>query len=63
MTSKLLPLVGPVLLLDYFEYRGSEDERFTRAPLAVQTAGYTAVIMLFLMIGQYDGSSFIYFQF
>jgi D-alanyl-lipoteichoic acid acyltransferase DltB (MBOAT superfamily) len=63
MTSKLLPLVGPVLLLDYFEYRGNEDERFTRAPLAVQTAGYTAVIMLFLMIGQYDGSSFIYFQF
>jgi hypothetical protein len=50
-------------LLDYLEYRAGEDERFTRAPLLAQTAGYTAVIMLFLMIGQYDGSSFIYFQF
>jgi D-alanyl-lipoteichoic acid acyltransferase DltB (MBOAT superfamily) len=63
MTAKLVSLAGPVLLLDYVEYRGNEEERFIRSPLLAQTAGYTAVIMLFLILGSYDGSSFIYFQF
>jgi D-alanyl-lipoteichoic acid acyltransferase DltB (MBOAT superfamily) len=63
MAGKFLLLASPVILLDYFEYRRREDELVVRLPAVVQTAAYAGAMMLFLMLGQYGGGAFIYFQF
>jgi hypothetical protein len=61
--AKFLLLTAPVILLDYLEYRKDAEELATQSPLVVQMAVYAAALLLFLMIGQYDGASFIYCQF
>ncbi len=63
MGTKLLALTGPFIVLDFWEYRRDKVDSFVRAPLLVQTAAYSAGFLLFLMVGEYDAASFIYFQF
>ena len=62
--AKLLFFAWPVLLLDYIQFRARDDEpALMRYPLALQAAGYAGLIIMFVMFGQYEGASFIYFQF
>jgi D-alanyl-lipoteichoic acid acyltransferase DltB (MBOAT superfamily) len=62
--AKLLFFAWPVLLLDYIQFRARDDEpALMRFPLAAQAVGYTGLLIMFVMLGQYEGASFIYFQF
>jgi len=62
--AKLLFFAWPVLLLDYIQFRARDDEpALMRYPLALQSVGYAGLIIMFVMFGQYEGASFIYFQF
>lgn len=60
---KFAVLAGPIILLDYFEYRTDRQELPTYAPVWVQSAVYTVAMVSFLVIGAFNGVSFIYFQF
>ncbi len=54
----------PVVLIDYLNYRWRDDEPvITRAPVLVQAAAYGGLFVMFLVLGSYEGASFIYFQF
>jgi alginate O-acetyltransferase complex protein AlgI len=61
---KLIFYVWPVVLLDYLAFRSDSDEPWLlSAPVALQTACYTGLFFLFVVLGRYEGASFIYFQF
>jgi alginate O-acetyltransferase complex protein AlgI len=62
--AKLIFFAWPVVLLDYIQFRARDDEpALMRFPLALQAAGYAGLFIMFVMFGQYEGASFIYFQF
>ncbi len=62
--ARLLFFAWPVILLDFLQYRSrGTDPVITRAPMAVQAVAYSGIVCLFLILGSYDGASFIYFQF
>ena len=50
--------------LDYLAFRSDSDEPWLLgAPVAMQAACYTGLFFLFVVLGRYEGASFIYFQF
>ena len=54
----------PVVLLDYLRFRGGYPETaLLRAPMAVQALTYAGFMLMFFVMGRYEGASFIYFQF
>ena len=62
--ARLLFFAWPVILLDFLQYRSrGTDPVITRAPMAVQAVAYSGIVCLFLILGSYEGASFIYFQF
>jgi alginate O-acetyltransferase complex protein AlgI len=62
--ARLAFYAWPVVLIDYLNYRWRDDEpAITRAPLLVQAAAYSGLFLMFLVLGSYEGASFIYFQF
>lgn len=61
--TKFAVLAGPIILLDYYEYRADRQELPTYAPVWAQSVAYTAAIASFVVMGAFDGTSFIYFQF
>jgi len=62
--AKLAFFAWPVVLLDYIQFRARDDEpALMRFPSALQAMGYAGLIIMFIMFGQYEGASFIYFQF
>jgi D-alanyl-lipoteichoic acid acyltransferase DltB (MBOAT superfamily) len=61
---KLVFFVWPVVLLDYLAFRSDGEEPWPlRASVALQTTCYASLIFLFVVLGRYEGASFIYFQF
>lgn len=61
---KLSAFIWPVILIDYMQFHFKDDEpAFIRVPLFAQTCGYVFLILMFLIMGMYEGTSFIYFQF
>jgi alginate O-acetyltransferase complex protein AlgI len=62
--TRLLFFAWPVLVLDYFQFRSGRDESILlRAPMATQACAIAGLLLLFIVLGQYEGASFIYFQF
>jgi alginate O-acetyltransferase complex protein AlgI len=61
--AKLLYYAWPLFLMEAFQYTSGDSRVLMRAPVAVQSACYAAMAVLFLILGQYSGTSFIYFQF
>jgi hypothetical protein len=62
--AKLVFFAWPVLLLDYLKYRGGHEQPILlRAPMAVQAFAYAGILIMFIILGRYEGASFIYFQF
>jgi len=54
----------PVVLLDYLRFRGGyEETALLRAPMVVQALTYAGLLLMFVVMGRYEGASFIYFQF
>jgi hypothetical protein len=63
MAAQLMLLAGPVLLIDWMEFRGNGEELVTQLPVFGQAVAYATALVMFFTIGEYDGASFIYFQF
>lgn len=62
--AKLAFYAWPLVLWDYFQFRSKDDEPLiTRVGIGWQAACYTALLLMFIVLGQYEGASFIYFQF
>lgn len=63
-TAKLLFYAWPLLVWDYLQFRTRDDEPLiTRARVGWQAACYSVLLLMFIILGQYEGASFIYFQF
>ncbi len=62
--ARLLFFAWPILLLDYFKFRWNDAEPvITRAPIVWQAVTYSGLFLMFVVLGRYEGASFIYFQF
>ncbi len=62
--AKLVFFAWPVVLLDFLKYRGGHEQPvLLRAPMAVQAFAYAGFMIMFIVLGRYEGASFIYFQF
>ena len=62
--AKLAFYAWPIWLLEFLEYRRpAEPSVLQRAPVAMQAASFAALSLLFIVLGNYEGASFIYFQF
>jgi alginate O-acetyltransferase complex protein AlgI len=62
--AKLLFYAWPILLLDYLKFRSNDAEPvLTRAPVVWQVGAYCYLFLMFIVMGRYEGASFIYFQF
>jgi hypothetical protein len=62
--AKLVFFAWPVMLLDFLKYRGGQEQPvLLRAPMAVQAFAYAGFMIMFIILGRYEGASFIYFQF
>jgi D-alanyl-lipoteichoic acid acyltransferase DltB (MBOAT superfamily) len=61
--AKLVYYAWPLFLMQAFQYSYGDLRVLMRAPVAVQAACYATMAVLFLVLGQYSGTSFIYFQF
>jgi hypothetical protein len=62
--SKLVFYAWPIMLLDWFKFRSDDAEPITtRWPVAWQAVTYASLFLFFVLFGNYEGASFIYFQF
>lgn len=62
--ARLAFYAWPVVLLDYLNFRGKDEEPWISGrPVLGQALAYAAMILMFIIFGRYDGASFIYFQF
>jgi alginate O-acetyltransferase complex protein AlgI len=62
--ARLAFFAWPIWLLEFLEYRRpTEPTVLQRAPVAWQAASFAGLSLLFIVLGNYEGASFIYFQF
>jgi D-alanyl-lipoteichoic acid acyltransferase DltB (MBOAT superfamily) len=61
--AKVLMLVSPLLMMQFFQSRKEDTEFLVKTGLATQTLFFTFCIYGIMIFGKYDGSNFIYFQF
>lgn len=61
--AKFLFYTWPLLLVQLWQYYSSDLSIFTRSPMLLQTAIYTLLLFLIIVLGNFDGASFIYSQF
>lgn len=56
-------LVVPLLVVQLFQYLSNDLDIVLEAPWYVRSAFYTACFYAFILVGQFEGVQFIYFQF
>jgi D-alanyl-lipoteichoic acid acyltransferase DltB (MBOAT superfamily) len=63
MVFDLIRYAGPLLLLQYVEYRRDDPDWLVGTRWPVQGLTYAALILLLIVFGETGGNEFIYFQF
>ncbi|HEY9135014.1 MAG TPA: MBOAT family O-acyltransferase [Pseudomonadales bacterium] len=61
--AKLIFYAWPLFLVQLLQYFSDDLRIFLRMKVPLQAAAYCILIFLFIVLGNYDGTSFIYFQF
>jgi D-alanyl-lipoteichoic acid acyltransferase DltB (MBOAT superfamily) len=60
---KLAFYAWPLFLMELWQYYSADLRIAMHSPAPVQAIGYTVLFFLFLTLGDFNGASFIYFQF
>lgn len=61
--AKLAFYCWPLVLIEFIQMYRKDLLVYLKAPVSVQSAGYTMMLLFMIIVGNFDGTSFIYFQF
>jgi D-alanyl-lipoteichoic acid acyltransferase DltB (MBOAT superfamily) len=63
MLGPVLALVIPLVAMEWIQYRANDHTVIFRAPWPVRSLFYTGALYALILLGEFGGQQFIYFQF